>query len=141
MNRTILTLDVTGAYITPHNNNGQVEMTSRQRREANLGIVLISISVIFIICQSVKIVPDLYEMIYCRIGTTGRMDPANHTYTSPQGPSTSKHQGKNLDTEQLGDCKYNGTIDTIIDISHLLLAINSSVNVIIYTLRGTYKKM
>ena len=27
-----------------HNNNGQVEMTSRQRREANLGIVLISIS-------------------------------------------------------------------------------------------------
>ena len=33
----------------------QVEMTSRQRREANLGIVLISISVIFIICQSVKV--------------------------------------------------------------------------------------
>ena len=27
-----------------HNNNGQVEMTTRQRREANLGIVLISIS-------------------------------------------------------------------------------------------------
>ena len=38
------------------------EMTSRQRREANLGVVLISISVLFIVCQSVKIIPDVYEV-------------------------------------------------------------------------------
>ena len=85
-------------------------MTARQRREANLGIVLVSISVLFILCQSVKIVPDLYEVIYCRIGTSGL----------------------NKD----GLCVNNFTIDSIIDVSHLFLAINSSVNVIIYTLRG-----
>ena len=38
------------------------EMTSRQRREANLGVVLISISILFIACQSVKIIPDVYEV-------------------------------------------------------------------------------
>ena len=93
-----------------NNNTTQVEMTARQRREANLGIVLVSISVLFILCQSVKIVPDLYEVIYCRIGDSG------------------------LTKEGL--CVNNYTIDSIIDISHLFLAINSSVNVIIYTIRG-----
>ncbi len=42
------------------------EMTSRQKREANLGVVLISISVLFIVCQSVKIIPDVYE-VACRL--------------------------------------------------------------------------
>ena len=36
----------------------------------------------------------------------------------------------------LWECANHTTIDSIIDISHLMLAINSSVNVIIYTLRG-----
>ena len=43
------------------------EMTSRQKREANLGLVLIAISVIFIFCQSFKIVPDVYEVATCRL--------------------------------------------------------------------------
>lgn len=86
-------------------NSDQIEMTTRQRREANLGIVLVSISVLFILCQSVKIIPDLYEVVTCRL-------------------------------VKIGFCGHNQVIDSLIDISHLLLAINSSVNVIIYTLRG-----
>ena len=77
---------------------------------------VIGVTVIFIICQSVKIVPDLYEMIYCRIGTSGL-----------------RKQVKNV---RDWDCTVGIVIDSIIDISHLMLAINSSVNVIIYTLRG-----
>jgi len=34
-------------------------------------------------------------------------------------------------------CKTNPVVEVIVDISHFLLAINSSANVIIYTLRGT----
>ena len=90
--------------------NQESEMTARQQREANLGIVLISISVMFIICQSVKIIPDVYEVLFCRIGTTG------------------------LNSEGL--CVNHKLINDIIDVSHLMLAINSSANVIIYTLRG-----
>ena len=88
------------------------EMTAKQRREANLGIVLILISLLFIVCQSVKIFPDIYEVLFCRIGSSG-------------------HNAE-------GHCKNNSTIDIIIDVSHLMLAINSSVNVIIYTLRGQW---
>ena len=80
---------------------------------------VIGVTVIFIICQSVKIVPDLYEMIYCRIGTSGL-----------------RKQEKNVRAGDW-DCTVGIVIDSIIDISHLMLAINSSVNVIIYTLRGT----
>ena len=62
-----------------------------------------------------KIVPDLYEMIYCKIGKSGRAT------------------GKKA---MIWECANDVTIDSIIDLSHLMLAINSSVNVIIYTLRG-----
>ncbi len=68
---------------------------------------MISISVLFILCQSVKIVPDLYEVVNC--GLANRL----------QEP-----------------CKSNTVVDSLIDISHLLLAINSSANFIIYTWRG-----
>ena len=98
-------------------------MTSRQRREANLGFVLMCISIIFIICQSVKIVPDLYEMIYCRIGTSGRLEQTTY-------------EGENPDDGHY--CRYNDKMDTLIHLSHLLLAINSSVNVIIYMFRGIF---
>jgi hypothetical protein len=35
------------------------EMTDRQQREANLGTILVGISLLFIVCQSIKIVPDV----------------------------------------------------------------------------------
>ena len=35
------------------------EMTERQQREANLGAILVCISLLFILCQSIKIIPDV----------------------------------------------------------------------------------
>ena len=55
---------------------------------------------VFIFCQSVKLIPDLYEVFYCSI--------------EPK-------------------CDSVLWIEAIIDVSHLLLAINSSCNVVIYT--------
>ena len=37
-----------------------------QRKELNMALVLICIVVLFILCQSVKIVPDVYEALVCR---------------------------------------------------------------------------
>ena len=37
-----------------------------QRQEISLGITLVSISVLFIICQSLKVIPDLYEIWICK---------------------------------------------------------------------------
>ena len=65
--------------------------------------------VVFIICQSCKIIPDLYEVIICSQG---------------------------------GDrCMSTQTIEAIIDISHLMLTINSSVNFFIYIIhRGQFRE-
>ena len=37
----------------------------QQQQELSLGLTLVTISILFILCQSVKIVPDLYER-FCR---------------------------------------------------------------------------
>ena len=84
-------------------------MTSRQKREANLGIVLISISVLFIFCQSIKVIPDIYEVITCRFRSSN---------------------------VSLTKCPTTDLMEKLIDISHLLLAINSSANFVLYTWRG-----
>ena len=49
------------------NIENQIEMSAKQKREANLGYVLVSISVLFIICQSFKIIPGnkyLFTYLY-----------------------------------------------------------------------------
>ena len=38
----------------------------KQQEEHSLGIILIIMSILFIICQSLKIVPDMYEIIVCK---------------------------------------------------------------------------
>ena len=45
--------------VTRTNSERRDETTERQRREANLGIILVCISLLFILCQSIKIVPDV----------------------------------------------------------------------------------
>ena len=107
-------------------------MTARQKREANLGIVLVSISVLFIVCQSVKIIPDVYEVFTCRLTSPAPTAAAeNEANLSSACPDKSEKS----DLTPL-KCPTTPLIDSIVDISHLLLAINSSANVIIYTLRG-----
>ena len=38
----------------------------KQRQEHKLGYLLVCISVLFISCQSFKIIPDIYEIMFCR---------------------------------------------------------------------------
>lgn len=78
----------------------------KQKEEHNLGIILIGMSTLFIICQSFKIVPDLYELIWC----------------NPSGSG--------------GQCEMPGVIKIIIRLSHLLVCVNSSANFLIYYLNG-----
>ncbi len=84
---------------------------SRQRKEnMNLAAVLVGISLLFIFCQSAKIVPDLHEVIYCRI----------------LPGSASK-------------CAVSAVMSGVVSVSHLLLAVNSSANFVVYTCRGESK--
>ena len=43
------------------------EMTERQQREANLGTILVCISLLFILCQSIKIIPDVSTIQYTKL--------------------------------------------------------------------------
>jgi len=43
-----------------------------------------------------------------------------------------------VDGQKVKICKTNPVVEVIVDISHFLLAINSSANVIIYALRGKF---
>lgn len=46
-----------------------------------------------------------------------------------------------VDGQRVKICKTNPVVEVIVDISHFLLAINSSANVIIYALRGNYFRL
>lgn len=37
----------------------------KQKEEHNLGVILICMSALFVFCQSFKLIPDLYELIWC----------------------------------------------------------------------------
>ena len=106
----------------------QAEMTARQKREANLGIVLVSISVLFIVCQSVKIIPDVYEVFTCRI--TSAVAPQKAASILTAAADMRGCPEKAADLVPL-TCPTTPLVDSIVDLSHLLLAINSSANVII----------
>ena len=51
-------------HVTRTNSERRDETTERQRREANLGTVLVCISILFILCQSIKIVPDVSNILW-----------------------------------------------------------------------------
>lgn len=79
--------------------------TAAQKKERSMAVVLICIVVMFIVCQSVKIIPDMYEAAVC------------------------EHDGKT-------PCKSTALVEFLISLSHLLLAVNSASNFIIYMARG-----
>ncbi len=65
-------------------------------------------SVLFIICQAPKLFPDLYEVLTCTPGTmAGRRD-----------------------------CPMDGAMQYVMELSHLCVCINSTLNFAIYSLRG-----
>ena len=48
--------------LTPNLIQQQQQQQRQIEQEISLGLTLVGISLLFIICQSVKIIPDLYEM-------------------------------------------------------------------------------
>ena len=46
-----------------HGLSSSVAMAQQQKQEISLGMTLVAISVLFITCQSVKIIPDLFELL------------------------------------------------------------------------------
>ena len=78
-----------------------------QRQEHKLGVLLVSISILFICCQSFKIIPDIYELIFC--------PPAEG---------------------QEHECETTPFISTCVSLSHLLVCGNCALNWIVYLLAG-----
>ena len=77
--------------------------------EKSLSLILVTMSGLFVFCQSIKIIPDMYELFECR---------ANNLF------------GHFCD---MGGPIINGIVRT----SHLLVCVNSSANFLIYYFFGT----
>ena len=71
--------------------------------------ILFARSFLYVVCQSIKLVPDFYEVFACK--------PFHF---------------------EIGECPYNSTqaINNLIDIGHLFLAINSCGNILLYIVFG-----
>jgi hypothetical protein len=81
----------------------------RQQDEHKLGWILVGMSTLFILCQSLKIIPDLYEVVVCN-------------------EQRSNGQACAISSEPI--------INMITRLSHLLVCFNLSANFIFYYLNG-----
>ena len=105
-----------------------------------LTVVLICIVIMFITCQSLKIIPDVYEAVFC-----------NHDENVCNSTTGNKkiYFLKNATLYRIKYCQHNLinyiicpslpsllAIEVLISVSHLFLAINSAFNFIIYMFRG-----
>ena len=43
----------------------QKESYEERKRELNMAVVLLCVVILFITCQTIKIIPDIYEALYC----------------------------------------------------------------------------
>ena len=83
----------------------------KKRKEIDMAITLIAISITFVLCQSVKLVADVYELTVCdhfKIAKDG-YDPQCH---NPIG------------------------IDVVISFGNLFVCVNSAANFLMYMIRG-----
>ena len=83
----------------------------KKRKEIDMAITLIAISIMFVLCQSVKLVADVYELMVCdhfKIAKDG-YDPQCH---NPIG------------------------IDVVISFGNLFVCVNSAANFLMYMIRG-----
>ena len=78
-----------------------------QTQEIHLAITLVAISFLFISCQSVKIITDVYERLCPKINIGGQLI-----------------------------CESNTFIEYAISLANLFTCINSSANFLVYMLRG-----
>lgn len=77
------------------------------QKEKEMTITLVAISLIFVICQSIKLVPDIYELAVC-----------DHFKLHKNGYDPT--------------CQNTFTIDVFIRLGKLFSCINSAVNFLIY---------
>ena len=89
----------------------QIKSLEVQCQEHKLGCILIAISFLFITCQSFKLLPDVYEIVFCR-------------FTGSEGGAHAQQ------------CVTTGLINKIVDLSHLLVCFNSAANFLIYLFGG-----
>ena len=91
----------------------QVILSSQfhRRRSINfkLGKTLLSVSLLYLACHSLKLIPDVYEFIWC-----------------PE----SKMSGREI------ACQTNAFIEALITTSNLCMCINSAANFLMYMLKG-----
>ena len=81
---------------------GEVRILSR---------ILLSRTTVFILCQSIKLIPDVFEIFACK--------PFHY---------------------EIGECPYGATqiINIVIHISHLSLTINAGANLLLYIFYGKH---
>ena len=77
--------------------------------EIELGVTLVAISLVFVVCQSIKLIPDIYEIIVC--------DHFSHS------------------SQELS-CHAPVFIDALMSLANLFCCINSAANFLFYMLRG-----
>ena len=80
----------------------QFLFSGNDHREAK---ILISIVVVFVVCQSFTIVADIYEVVTC-----------------------------SYENMKLAMCSSTDHIENIIDIAHFMLSFNSSINFLLYAI-------
>ena len=88
--------------------------TKKQKNDqfaVDTAITLLSISMMFVICQSVKLVPDIYELTVC-----------NHFKIAKEGHDENCHNPLN--------------IDVATSLGNLFCCINSAANFLLYMVRG-----
>ena len=104
------TLSITTTTADQNNRNCGPEKVLKPK-ETQLAITLVAISLLFIICQSMKFIPDIYEMKYCD----------HFKMAATKGDKM---------------CIVPAFVDTMLSISNLFCCINSAGNFLLYMIRG-----
>lgn len=82
--------------------------------EIDLAITLVAISLMFIVCQSIKVIPDIYEMVEC-----------DHFKLAE------------ADNEMDQMCQMSSAfVDYLVSLGNLFCCLNSACNFLFYMLRG-----
>ena len=104
----ILPQDPSGESSLLQNNHSKTKSMSQ---EYDMGLTLAGISLMFVLCQSVKLIPDIYELMVC--------DPWKITKD-----------------EHDPNCHNPTTIDVITSLGNLCVCINSAINFLLYMVKG-----
>ena len=94
----------------PLSKNGS-KIQNKKRKEIDMAINLIAISITFVLCQSVKLVADVYELMVC-----------DHFKIAKDGYDP--------------QCHNPIEIDFVISLGNLFVCVNSAANFLMYMIRG-----